>query len=267
MKNKQIPVLLASALTTAAPAALVAQWDFEEGSGTTTTANPPSGGIVSDVLGTSVSWTTNTPGAASTSAISFDGTGRFGTNLNAATVGINGSGAKTIVSWIRTTQADKRYFWGWSPDNGLVPGSDLRFAIEDSGKLRFEVSGGFTRYDDLSLNDGEWHMVAAIINPGDTIADVDFYIDGNLYAPTANTTATINTTGTGTGGAANPNEFFFASGGNTNSQLWIGDLDDFRIYDTALTETELDGIYSAIPEPSSAFLGGLGLLALLRRRR
>ncbi len=40
-----------------------------------------------------------------------------------------------------------------------------------------------------------------------------------------------------------------------------------RIYDTALTKAELDAIFTAIPEPSAALFAGLGLLALLRRRR
>lgn len=37
--------------------------------------------------------------------------------------------------------------------------------------------------------------------------------------------------------------------------------------DTGVIETDLIGLYTAVPEPSAALLGGLGLLALLRRRR
>ncbi len=249
-------------------AALIAHWAFEEGSGATTTTDVVNS-TATDTLGSGVTWSSDTPGSASSASLSFNGTAtaRFGTNNNAEDIGIDGSGAKTIVTWIKSTQTDKRYFWGWSPDNGLVPGADLRFAIEDNGKLRFEVSGGFTRYDALALNDGEWHMVAAIINAGDGIDDVDFYIDGNIVTPTANTTATITTSGTGTGTSTNPNEFFFASGGNTTVQQWIGGIDDFRIYDTALSDAELDGIFTAIPEPSASLIAGLGLLALFRRRR
>lgn len=217
-------------------------WPLEEGSGTTTSET--NSGTASDAFSTGVTWSTDTPGPSSSASLQFDGSGRFGANLNATDVGIDGSGAKTIVAWIKTTQADKRYFWGWSPGNGLVPGGDLRFAIENGGKLRFEVSSGYARYDTLALNDGNWHMVAAIIHAGDTIGDVDFYIDGNLVTPTANTSTLINTSGTGVGGEFTPDEFFFASGGNTTNEMWIGGIDDLRTYPSALTEAELDAIFS-----------------------
>lgn len=265
MKTHLIIFLLSALYTRAA---LVAYWDFEEGSGTATESVS---NTTTDSFGTGVSWSTESPGAASSSSVSFSGanTARLGGNLNAGDIGINGSGAKTIVSWIRTTQSDKRYFWGWSPENGLVAGADLRFAIEDGGKLRFEVSGGFARYDSLALNDGQWHMVAAIVEPNDNINTIDFYVDGNVVSPTGNTSSLINTSASGTGGFNTPNEVFFGSGGNTDQQHWIGDLDDFRIYDTALSDAQLDVIYNAIPEPSSILLM-LGTLiaggSVLRRR-
>lgn len=226
-------------------------WLLEEGSGTTTVETNST--TTTDAFDPGVSWSTDTPGPASTASLTFNGSGRFGTNLNAAATSIDGSGAKTIVGWIKTTQADKRYFWGWSPGNGQVAGGDLRLAIENGGKLRLECSSGFTRYDGLSLNDGEWHMVAAIINPGDTIADVDFYIDGDLYSPTANASTPIDTTGSGAGGEFTPDEFFFASGGNTTEQQWIGGIDDFRIYPTALTKAELDTLYEAMTAQPAPF--------------
>lgn len=221
-------------------------WLFGEGSGTTTSEQ--ASGVTSDAFGTGVTWSSDTPGAGSSASLSFNGatTARFGVNINAADIGIDGAGAKTIVGWINTTQIDKRYFWGWSPGNGLIAGGDLRFAIENNGKLCLEVSGGYTRYDGISLNDGNWHMVAAIINPNDSVDGVDFYIDGNLYTPTANNTQLINTSGAGDGGVDTPNKFFFGSSGNTTDEQWIGGIDDFRIYPSALTEAELDAIFTAM---------------------
>ena len=269
-------IVLAVALCCGAPSALaelVAAWPLEEGTGTTTEDTVTQ--TTSGTFGAGVSWSTDTPGPGSTASLSFTGatTARFGTNNNAADIGINGTGAKTLVSWIKTTQADKRYFWGWSPDNGLVAGADLRLALENNGKFRFEVSGGFTRYDSLALNDNAWHMVAVIIDANDTLDNVDFYIDGNIVSPTSNTTVQVNTSGTGTGGSTTPNQFFFASGGNTTTQMWNGLVDDFQIYNTALTEVQLDAIYDAmaVPEPGAGSLviavAGLAVAAHLRRQR
>lgn len=246
------PLLVLASLCVPAMADLTGDWNLEEGTGVTLEQISLT---ASDALRTGVTWsTTDTPGPASTASMQFDGSNsgnyatsaRLGMNRNAANLGINGAGDKTIIAWIKTTQTDKRYFWGWSPGNGLTAGGDLRLGIENSGKLRFEVSNGFTRYDGISLNDGNWHMVAVVINAGDTIADVQFYIDGDLYTPTANNTQAIDTLGTGVGGDSTPNEFFFASGGNSATQLWIGGIDDFRIYNTALSDTELDAIRAAM---------------------
>lgn len=79
-------------------AALVANWTFEEGSGSATSDSVSS--TASDAFGTGVTWSGSTAGPASGSSLAFTGatTAQFGVNLNASAVGINGSGAKTIVS-------------------------------------------------------------------------------------------------------------------------------------------------------------------------
>lgn len=264
--------LLACCLITAlstftSHAALVAHWDFEEGSGTTTTEAISS--TASDTFGAGASWSTNTPGPASGSSITVGASNStFGTNLDAATAGISGSGAKTIVGWFKTTSTAEGSFFGWSPNNGVGAGTELRFKTNSSGFLRFEVTGGAAvSSGHASVLDGSWHMAAAIIEAGDTINTIQFYLDGDLVTTTGNNAATtINTSGTGPGGALTPNEFFIGSSGNTTGHF-TGSIDDVRIYNTALSKSELDTIFNAIPEPTAALLGGLGLLTLLRRRR
>ena len=49
------------------------------------------------------------------------------------------------------------------------------------------------------------------------------------------------------------------------SNPFTGLLDDIRVYDTALTVTELNAIY--VPEPSAALLIGFGALIACGRRR
>ena len=276
MKKIILTAALAASLSIPARASLVACWNLEEGSGTSTTEL--TGSTVSDAFGAGVTWnTTSTAGVASMASLDFTGatTARFGVNENAQDVGVGGTNAKTIVAWINTSAASSgttRYFWGWSPSNGMTNGGDLRFGVQNGG-LRFEVTGGAATNTASLVNDGNWHMVAAVIDAGDTISTIQFYLDGSLIAATGNTSQSINTIATGAGTASNPNEFFIGSNGNGTANNWIGGIDDVRIYDTALTGVELDGIRTAmataVPEPSSAslILGAAGLCLLARRRR
>jgi hypothetical protein len=62
--------------------------------------------------------------------------------------------------------------------------------------------------------------------------------------------------------------YFGATLINTFSGLNLGTDDQFISFHARNTETYIDNLsITAIPEPSAALLGGLGLLALLRRRR
>ncbi len=145
-------ILIPASLSLQATADLAGDWNLEEGAGATIEQISRT---ASDPLRTGVTWSTDTPGPASTASLHFDGSNsgnyatsaRLGLNRNTTDLSIHGTGSKTIIAWIKTTQAEKRYFWGWSPGNGLIPGGDLRLGIENSGKLRFEVSNGYTRYD------------------------------------------------------------------------------------------------------------------------
>lgn len=228
----------------APPTAPPAHWEMEEGSGTTT--NEDGSNTASDAFGTGVAWSTDTPGPASTASLSFPGTtaGNFGTNLSAADLGIDGSGAKTITGWIKTTANNDQMFFGWTPSNGTGAGQDLRLGLNASGSLRLEVTSGFALNDSVALNDGQWHMVGVVIEPGDTTSTVQFYIDGALLNPTSSGAQAIVTAATG---AAPRDEVAFGIGnpGGTQ-QLWSGQLDDVRVYPALLDESALDVLFDAM---------------------
>lgn len=246
-----IAVLSVAACSAALQGAKVASWAMDEGTGTTTAESVTN--RVSDPFPSGVTWSTTTPGPGSPSSLNFDGTtGAYvGTNLTAADLGIAGISPKTIAGWIKTSQSGSGYngwIWGWSPGAGSIQGHDLRLCLH-TNVLRFEVSSGYRQ--DLAgpvLTNGVWHFVAAIIGTnGDyTLGNVKFYIDGVLSSPGGNNpTVTINTDGTqsASGGAT---EIFLGVAGNVFTSSWNGQLDSFTVYNTALSQAELDSIRNAI---------------------
>ncbi len=217
-----------------------ARWKIEEGSGTST--REEASATASDAFGVGITWTTETPGPGSTASLSFPGTaaGNFGTNRSAADLGIAGNGAKSITAWIKSSATSSQMFFGWTPSNGSGPGQDLRLGLDASGHLRLEVSSGFAQYDSTALNNGRWHMVGVVIEPGDSTSNVQFYIDGSLVAPTSSSDRTIATAATGT---APRDELVLGTGYPGGSQQnWSGQLDDVRIFPEALGKSSLDAL-------------------------
>lgn len=225
---------------------LVAYWNLEEGTGTNTTEQIAS--IVSAGFPAGATWTNNVAAPGSTYSLAFADGGRLETKRDANSLGIAGSGEKTILAWINTTTTAEDAFLGYSPSNGGGAGADLRFLVKNGG-LRMEVSAGGFEIGS-GLNDGTWHMVAFIVNAGDGINDVDVYIDGT-YTTRSGGGTLINTQGAMNNIPINGDGFVLGSDGNA-SRHYTGLLDDVGIYDKALTEAELDEIFAdgVIPSPA-----------------
>ncbi len=228
-----------------------ARWKLEEGSGTTTTEE--ASGTLSDAFGAGISWSAATPGSGSAASLLFPGTaaGKFGVNRSAADVGIGGGGAKTLTGWIRSTHVGSvQMFFGWSPSNGGGPGQDLRLGLDGGGHLRLEVSSGFALAETVALNDGQWHQTGVVIEPGDTTATVQFYIDGMLTDPTSSAVRAIATSATGN---APNDEIVFGAGYASGTQPWDGQLDDVRVFPEALGKPALDALRTEmtfVPPPT-----------------
>ena len=104
------------------------------------------------------------------------------------------------------------------------------------------------------VNDGintTWHHLAYRAQG----SNYEVFLDGSLIAASQITNYT---------GTLNPHTTIII--GRQGAEAWDGLMDDFRVYDNALSNGEIAAL--AIPEPSSVMLlGGFSLLALLRRRR
>jgi len=141
---------------------------------------------------------------------------------------------------------------------------------DDTKRIQYHTGAGLPQIstDQLTWNNAQWYMLTLTVNNG----IVNFYRDGvNL--------ATFDVSTYGFGNYATGDSLNLSFGGrpdvyngtDTLSHPWIGNLDDIRIYNRALSSGEVATVYTtqSVPEPSALSLlaVGLGRLAIMRRRR
>jgi len=274
LRNVPAAVLFMCVAPSFAPAGLVAHFDFEEGSGTT----------VSSQVG---SWTGSFQGdpqwvgsnlapvpTGSSWAVEFDGDGDY---IPTNYAGIAGNGARSVSAWVKLNSNGNAAIvaWGDSGNNGTKWHVRVNESTTNNPLrgLRTEIQGSF-EIRDTTLADGQWYHIVSVYNGGGTFGSgqVQHYINGVL-ANTADTGAdnvNVNTTTTSSTASSALHSVWFGGRNQTgNLGSFDGLIDEVRIYDHALTQSEVTALY-AIPEPST----GLALVALIgfsfavaRRRR
>ncbi len=141
-----------------------------------------------------------------------------------------------------TVNTTTKVIGGWVGNTGIAWGR----VIDNTGAMTMPQSGPAL----TTGGSAEWHFLAYRGN-GSTY---EVFIDGSNVG-----TASIAYNGT----LAAHDTLILGRQGN---EAWSGLIDDFRVYNHALSDVEIQNL--AIPEPVSCLLfGWFGLLALLRRRR
>ena len=179
-------------------------------------------------------------------ALDFDGSNDY---VLTTFPGINGSSARTVEAWIKTSANSvpgsgggvQHVITDWGT---FATGGRFTFCLLWANAIRLEV-GGSGLSGTIAVNDGAWHHVAAVYNPSAT-NKYSLYVDGVLDVA-GNITTTINT-------------------GVTNNMLigkrvdginpFDGVIDEVRVWNTAKTVAQL------IASKNIEFCGGqTGLLA------
>ena len=170
-------------------------------------------------------------GAGGTKSFDFDGSSDY-VNLGAGSSLNFGTGDVTMDAWVKTTQSSEGQILRVSYTSPYV-----LFGVA-SGKLRAAIHDGTTAANDENnngptVNDGDWHHVAAVFNRGGNIV---------FYKDAVATTGVSMSSVTDSIGAPNP----YAAIGmrpNDNSQYFDGKITCVRAYNRALTAAEIQQNY------------------------
>ena len=112
--------------------------------------------------------------------------------------------------------------------------SGVALDINASGLARFRLWGASTTLATLqangyAVNDGTWHHMVGVVNR--TTAVASLYVDGKLYdSQSSFSTENVNSTAA------------VRIGG---SVLFVGSIDEMRVYNRALSTSEIYDLYSA----------------------
>lgn len=237
---------------------LVAHWEFDDGSGNTAynSVSNKHGTLVGDPV-----WTTGIIGGA----LEFDGAGDY--VVVDSYKGITGTQSRTFAAWIRADSTDiyePEAIVSWGRYNTSGGYWNLQLERDNfrgtPGALHLEVEDGW-KVGDTDLADDSWHHVAVVLeNDGSPNAsEIKLYVDGVEEFYSASNSQAINT-------SFFENVRIGCGAWNYNpSAFFNGAIDDVRIYDRALSDTDIVEL-SEVPEPCTVTILILGL-PLLRKRR
>jgi hypothetical protein len=260
-------VATASANITVAPgvdlsARWIDYWQFNEGSGTSTTNynpatdqigtitnNTPHTGQAADpAANLSPTWTTGRNGSAAmqfngvggTSAVRDGGWVALDHSVTDTLAGQTTAKAATLSVWIKTAQVGAAIGWdspsviGMENNGGTV---DIQWGfINNQGKIGLGMGDNAGLMSNNAINDNQWHNV--VISHDFSTGVTNMWVDGAAQA--------INGTVLSAGATA-PNKFLglgvTADDGATSDRFLNAALEDTRIYDGALTDAQAKAIY------------------------
>jgi len=198
----------------------------------------------------------------SNSAYSFDGIDDY---IEIGDVEIVSGNTMSISAWFKTS-GTLQYATAIVSKLYSSPAYHLGGSLPRDGgnKIEFLVGGYCYAESNAALNDGLWHHAVGVYDGTLTSDNLKLYIDDFLQDKTRDSTANIiDSSDPLTMGATKH------SSGSPIADYLDGVIDDVRIYNRALTASEVHDLY-VIPAPSAILLATLGLSLAgwkLRRRK
>jgi hypothetical protein len=203
---------------------LVGWWKLDESKGDTVAdaTGSHAGKLVGDAT-----WTEGVAGGA----LQFDGQGDYvdlGTSPD-----FDIADRITIAAWVKVTAFDMDW-------QAIIAKGDTawRLSRDQDNNLHFGCTGLWPEWvrGNVDVNDGRWHHVAGSYDG----SELRLYVDGKLDASAR------------TQGAINVNAYPVYIGENAEhpGRSWHGLIDDVRLYNYALSETEIRSLDQAQTQPN-----------------
>jgi hypothetical protein len=221
-----------------ASAALIAHWKFDEGTGS---APADSGGnniTGTFTVGTPPTWSTDVPPVSFTDPYSLD---------------FSRTGDAVYFNWPSglnfTGTANRSFsFWYKPTANGENASGNYDRIMSWSGD-KFEIAGtlGDVAVHRLAFYDGNWRDTGYDLTPG-TWYHITFTYDGTNVKLYVNDTVKFS----GTSAGRDVNGTMYIGLRYTGDEGINGRIDDFRIYDTALTPTQISNLTAGSSNPDVA---------------
>ena len=228
-------LVLRAILWAAGSGGLTAHWKFDEGSGQTAA---DSAGSNDGTLGTTAGVDSGDPAwvcVAGGSALNFDGSDD---EVRLSTVTIGDSAAWKISAWIKigADTADQRAIYS----EGLTSATEYLFLyVDDSTNnarwYSVNTAGDWTKIDgSINVEDDQWHLVTMVQR---SKTDRELYVDANSDGTDTQDAGTLN--------------FNTSSIGYLRTD-WVADpfkgsIEDVRIYDYALSQSEITALAASPP--------------------
>ncbi len=148
-------------------------------------------------------------------------------------------GRRTVSAWVNTTYSSETItFMTMGLNDAEGRKWDMDIDCTHNGVFELGVQNGRTdAIGSTKVNDGTWHhLVAALPQGGDSLADVLMYVDGAPIAFTVNFDREINTA---------PSQLIYGHSANSAYfQQYYGKLDDPAIWSYALSPAQIKALWN-----------------------
>ncbi len=183
-------------------------------------------------------------------ALRFDGND-FVRAADSASLDIPGS--ISLAAWVKTSVPGTEYVSMVAKHythNNRSYGLFLTDTMVGYSQFDNASNSDYDISDNVALNNGQWHYVASTYNA--TTGDFKLFVDGALRtSENVGSHTLMNSSVPLIMGA-----YGLSADGYTNRGFLVGDLDEVRVYNGVLTDTEITILYNSysIPEPHSIIL-------------